>query len=276
MEIKVFYDVRTNTLSYVVWDTKTKDCVIIDPVLDFEPLAAKVGYASVDTLMAFMRENQLHLHFILETHAHADHISSAQILKQQFPQARVAVGEKITTVQKTFKEIFELDIPTDGSQFDHLFKDGEHVTAGSLDIEVLEIPGHTLSCVAYKINDAVFVGDTLLMPDYGTGRCDFPGGDAATLYRSITQKLYTLPDTTRVFTGHDYQPNGRDVRWESSIAEQKNNNVHLKATTTQEAYVEFRQARDKTLSTPKLLYPSIQINIAAGKLPRFLKIPLHR
>lgn len=284
MQIKAFYDARTFTVSYVVHDEATKDAIIIDPVLDYDPAASKVWAESVEQIIEFVRSQQLNVHYILETHAHADHLSGSQLLKRAFPQAKIAVGEGITIVQQTFKTIFDLtgDFPTDGSQFDHLFKDGETVEAGSIKLEVIFTPGHTPACATYKIGDAIFTGDAIFMPDGGTGRCDFPAGSAKNLYHSITSKLYTLPDDTRVFVGHDYQPGGREVMWETTIGTQKRENIQLKATTSEDEFIQFRTARDKTLAAPKLLFQSVQVNIDAGKMPqptedkkRYLKIPIN-
>lgn len=284
MQIKPFYDARTFTVSYVVFDESSKDAVIIDPVLDYDPAASKVWAESVEEIIDFARTQNLNIHYILETHAHADHLSGSQLLKRAFPGAKIAIGERITVVQQTFKTVFDLtaDFPTDGSQFDRLFKDGETVNAGSIQIEVIFTPGHTPACATYKIGDAIFTGDTIFMPDGGTGRCDFPAGSASDLYHSITKKLYTLPDATRVFVGHDYQPGGREIAWETTIADEKNNNIQLKATTSEDEFVQFRAARDKTLAAPKLLFQSVQVNIDAGKMPtpnedkkRYLKIPIN-
>jgi glyoxylase-like metal-dependent hydrolase (beta-lactamase superfamily II) len=281
-QIEAFYDARTFTLTYVVWDPETKDAVVIDPVLDYDPAASRTWTESVDQVTDFVREKGLNLRYVLETHAHADHVSGSQLLKRRF-DARVVIGEKITTVQETFKPIFDLgdDFPTDGSQFDHLMKDGETLEAGSLKVEAIATPGHTPACLTYKIDDAIFTGDALFMDDYGTGRCDFPRGDAEDLYTSI-RKLYELPDETRVFVGHDYQPNGREVKWETTIGKSKANNPQLKGDTTREEFVKFRTERDAQLNAPKLLLPSVQLNVNAGKLPeprangnRYLNIPLN-
>jgi glyoxylase-like metal-dependent hydrolase (beta-lactamase superfamily II) len=284
MDIKAFYDARTFTMSYVVYDATTRDAVIIDPVLDYDPAASKVWTESVDQLAEFARGLNLNVHYILETHAHADHLSGSQLLKKIYPQAMVAIGERITVVQETFKKVFDLpdDFPTDGRQFDRLLKDGEVVAAGSLKVEVVFTPGHTPACACYKVADAVFTGDAIFMPDMGTGRCDFPAGSATDLHNSITRKLYTLPDATRLFVGHDYQPGGREVAWETTVGAQKQNNIQLKASTSAEEFVQFRSARDKQLAAPKLLFQSVQVNIDAGQMPqpnseckRFLKIPMN-
>ena len=234
MEIKTFYDTRTSTFTYVVFDPKTKDAVIIDPVLDYDPVGSKIWTESVDEVIDYVKSKDLTLHLIMETHAHADHISGAQTIKEQYPEAQVAVGKNITVIQEYFKNMFNLDadFPTDGSQFDRLFEDNEVVNAGSLQIEVIFTPGHTPACASYKIEDAIFMGDAFFMPDSGTGRCDFPAGSAHDLYSSITQRIYTLPDETRIFMGHDYQPGGREVMNVATVAEQKANNIHLKEGPT--------------------------------------------
>lgn len=284
MEIKAFYDARTFTMTYVVYEAATRDAVIIDPVLDYDPAPSKVWTESVDQLVSFVREEKLNVHYLLETHAHADHLSGSQLLKRYFPQARVAIGQRITVVQETFKKVFELpeDFATDGRQFDVLLRDGETLEAGALKIEVLFTPGHTPACASYKIGDAVFTGDAIFMPDMGTGRCDFPAGSATNLYNSITGKLYSLPDETRVFVGHDYQPGGRALAYETTIGEQKRANIQLKGETSEAEFVKFRTARDQQLAAPKLLLQSVQMNIDAGRLPppnatgkRYLKIPVN-
>jgi glyoxylase-like metal-dependent hydrolase (beta-lactamase superfamily II) len=284
MQVKAFFDSRTFTVTYIVHDPATNDAVIIDPVLDYDPAASKVWAESVEQVIEYVRAEKLNVHYILETHAHADHLSGSQLLKRAFPQAKIAVGERITVVQQTFKTIFNLteDFATDGSQFDRLLKDGEIVDAGSLKLAVIFTPGHTPACATYKIEDAIFTGDAIFMPDGGTGRCDFPAGSAKDLYHSISRKLYALPDSTRVFVGHDYQPGGREVKWETTIGDEKQNNIQLKATTSEDEFIQFRAARDKTLAAPRLLFQSVQVNIDAGKMPkpnedkkRYLKIPIN-
>lgn len=283
IRIQEFFDKATFTLTYVVWDETTKDALVIDPVLDYDQAASAVSEPSVMRIAEFLEKGGLRLHYILETHAHADHLSGSQALKRRYPQARVAIGARIAEVQKVFKPFFDLpeSFPTDGRQFDRLLSDREKLTAGSLSIEVHYTPGHTPACASYLIGDAVFTGDALFMPDYGVGRCDFPAGSAKDLYQSVTKRLYTLPDTTRVFTGHDYQPGGRALRFESTIGEEKRSNVHLNAETGEDAFVKLRNDRDKTLSAPRLLFPSVQINIDAGHLPpahgngrRYLSLPI--
>jgi len=284
MEIKTFYDTRTSTFTYVVFDPETKDAVIIDPVLDYDPVGSKIWTESVDEVIDYVKSKDLTLHLIMETHAHADHISGAQMIKEQYPDAQVAIGKNITVIQEYFKNMFNLDadFPTDGSQFDRLFEDNEVVNAGSLQIEVIFTPGHTPACASYKIEDAIFMGDAFFMPDSGTGRCDFPAGSAHDLYSSITQRIYTLPDETRIFMGHDYQPGGREVMNVATVAEQKANNIHLKEGVTEEEFTAFRRERDSELAAPKLLFQSIQLNIDAGDLPdaeeggkAYLKIPVN-
>lgn len=282
MNVKELFDPATFTLTYVVFDPATRDAVIIDPVLDFDPLASQTSTRSVEAVAAYVTAERLRVHYVLETHAHADHLSSSQFLKRRF-DARVAIGERITEVQKVFKDLFDLpDLKTDGSQFDRLLKDGEVVKAGSLDIKVIATPGHTPACVTFQIEDALFTGDALFIEDYGTGRCDFPRGSAADLYASIHERLYSLPDATRVFVGHDYQPGGRGVRAETTIGESKKSNIQLRAHTTKEEYVQFRTERDARLEPPRLLFPSVQVNVDAGKLPpahangrRYLAIPMN-
>ncbi len=282
-QIKEFFDKNTWTLTYVVWDEKTKDAIVIDPVMDYDPAASKVSEDSAREVIRFLRSNQLKLHFILETHAHADHLSGSQIIKKEFPDAKIAIGEKITAVQEIFKGVFGLpeDFKTDGSQFDRLLKDGEEFSAGSIQIRTIFTPGHTPACASYYIDGNVFVGDALFMPDYGTGRCDFPAGSAVDLYRSVHGRIYELPEDTKVYTGHDYMPNGRPLKFMATIAEEKKDNIQLKSDTSLEEFVRFRTERDRTLAAPKLLLPSVQVNIDAGHLPapgkngkRYLRIPI--
>lgn len=284
IQIKEFFDRATFTLTYVVWDPETRDAVIIDPVLDYEPGGSKVSEESVTEVVAFVDRNHLTLHYLLETHAHADHLSGSQCLKARYPKARLAIGARITEVQKVFKSIFDLDcLKTDGSQFDKLFADGEKFQAGSMRFEVIYTPGHTPACSSYLIEDAVFTGDALFMPDYGVGRCDFPAGSSEMLFESVSKRLYSLPESTRVFTGHDYQPGGRPLRFESTIGEQKRSNIQINAVTEKAVFVKFRNERDKTLPPPRLLLPSVQVNVDAGRLPeprkngrRYLSIPISK
>jgi len=283
MDIKTFFDARTYTLTFVVFDPKTRDAVVIDPVLDYDPLASRTFTESVDAVIDFIEKEGLALHYVLETHAHADHLSGSQILKRKFG-AKVAIGARIREVQETFKGIFDLpdSFATDGSQFDELLEDREVVKAGSLEIGVIATPGHTPACLTFQIGDALFTGDALFMEDYGTGRCDFPRGSADDMYTSITERLYTLPDETRVFPGHDYLPGGRPLAFESTIGKEKKENVQLSANTTREEFVEMRNGRDAKLEPPRLIFQSVQVNADAGKLPephangrRYLRMPLN-
>lgn len=284
MEIKAFFDERTFTVTYVVYDAETHDAVVIDPVLDYDNRASRTYSESLDTLTDFLKAEGLKLHYILETHAHADHLSGAQRLKNRFPGAKVGIGARITEVQGVFKKVFNFaeDFPTDGSQFDVLLGDDEIIEAGTIKVKTLFTPGHTPACASFLIEDAVFTGDALFMPDFGTGRCDFPAGSATDLYNSVSNRLYSLPDETRVFVGHDYMPNGREVAWETTIGASKAENIQLKGSTSEEEYVTFREGRDKTLKAPNLLFPSVQVNVAAGFLPpaesnetRYIKMPLN-
>lgn len=280
-EVRGLYHEPTSTFSYVVWDPDTRAAAIIDPVLDFDPAAARTDTASAAALLAIVARERLDLEWILETHAHADHLSAAAYV-HQCSGAPVGIGAGISAVQATFREIYNLgaDFPTDGRQFDRLFADGESFALGGLAVEVLATPGHTSDSVTYLVGDAAFIGDTLFAPDYGTARCDFPGGDEATLFRSV-QRLYGLPAATRLFLCHDYPPEGRQPRCEWSVAEQRAANLHIRADTREQDFVALRSARDKTLSMPALIIPSVQVNIRAGRLPepddngtRYLRVPL--
>lgn len=281
--VKEFFDQATWTMTYVVYDAATKDAVILDPVWDYDPAASKMSSQSAEQVLAFVNKNKLKVHYILETHAHADHVSGSQILKEKLPGTKVGISAKITEVQKVFKDVFNLDpnFKTDGSQFDLLLHEEQVLEAGTLKIKTIYTPGHTPACSSYVIGDAVFTGDALFMPDYGTGRCDFPAGSADDLYTSVHDKLYQLPDDYRVFVGHDYLPDGRALAFETTIAEEKAKNVQLKHQTSRDQFVELRETRDKTLAAPRLLLPSVQVNIDAGKLPApekngtsYLKIPV--
>ena len=265
--IHAFFDEPTNTVSYIVADPATKQAAFIDPVLDYDPAASQVDTRSVDAMLGFADEQGYRVAWTLETHAHADHLSGSPYVKAK-TGAKIGIGEHIKDVQRIFRPVFDAgDLKTDGSDFDHLFKDGERFKIGELDAEVLYTPGHTPADITYKIADAAFVGDTLFMPDYGTARADFPGGDAHQLYRSI-RKLLSLPDKTRLFMCHDYKAPGRDVyAWETTVREERENNVHVKEGIREDAFVKMREARDASLSAPRLLLPSIQVNIRAGKFP---------
>lgn len=277
------YDPATSTISYIVADPATSRAAIVDSVLDYDPKAARVSTASADALIAEVRARGLTVDWIVETHVHADHFSAARYIQNKLGAGVIGIGDHIAPVQRDFADIFDLgaDFPTDGRQFDHLFTDEERFAIGTLEARAIYTPGHTPACMSYLIGDAVFVGDTLFMPDYGTARCDFPGGDAGAMYRSI-QRLFALPPETRVFTAHDYQPNGRAPAWESTIAEQKAGNVQINESVTEQDFVAKRNARDATLAAPVLILPSLQVNIRGGDLPdpsgngrRYLKIPLN-
>ena len=258
-----FFHPDSNTFSYVVHDPATRQAAVIDPVLDYDPDTDAIGTGPLQPLLAHVRAHALEVRWLLETHAHADHVSAGRRLKQSFPQAALAMGGGIVEVQRTFAPRYGLDVPTDGSQFDHLFADGERFDVGAIAAEVIAVPGHTSDSVAYRIGDALFTGDSLFMPDGGTARCDFPGGDAALLYRSI-QRLLALPDATRVFICHDYGPGGREVANETTIGEQRARNIHLHDGVSEAAFVATRQARDATLAEPKLMHPSVKANIQGG------------
>lgn len=278
-----FFDEPTNTYSYVVQDPNSSHCAIVDSVLDFDYAAGRTSTESAERILKFIKDNHLTVDWILETHVHADHLSAAPFLKEH-TGAQLGIGEHIKTVQETFGKAFNegTEFQRDGSQFDHLFADGDTFSIGELQAQVLHTPGHTPACLTYVIGDAAFVGDTLFMPDYGTARCDFPGGDARTLYRSI-QKVFALPDDTRLFMCHDYKaPNRDEYAFETTVAEEKQNNVHVGGGTTEDEFVKMRTERDATLNMPRLILPSVQINMRAGHLPkpesngqRYLKLPLN-
>ena len=280
--VQGFFHGPTNTITYLVSDPATGAAAIIDPVLDYDAAAARTGDQSITPVLDAVREQGLTLQMVLDTHAHADHLSGADEIRHR-TGAPIGIGGHITRVQKVFGALFEAhDVTPDGVVFDRLFTDGERFMLGSLEVEVLHTPGHTPACVSYHVGDAVFVGDTLFMPDYGTARADFPGGDARTLYRSI-HKLLALPEATRMFVGHDYLPEGRtDYRWETTVGAQKAGNIHVGGGVSEDDFVALREARDATLAVPKLILPSLQMNIRAGALPpaeasgkRFLKTPLN-
>jgi glyoxylase-like metal-dependent hydrolase (beta-lactamase superfamily II) len=280
--VQSFFDPGTWTVSHVVSDPATRRAAVIDPVLDFDLKSGSTGTASADKVLAYLRDQQLEVEWILETHAHADHLSAARYLQGQVG-GRIAIGEHIREVQAVFKKLYNLErnfLP-DGSQFDHLFVDGEVFRIGQVEARALLVPGHTPADMAYVIDGAVFVGDTLFMPDVGTARADFPGGDAATLYRSI-RRILDLPPHTRMYVCHDYPPKGREAQWETTVAEQRANNVHVRDGISEEEFVALRQARDATLEVPTLILPSMQVNVRAGALPpaddngvAYLRIPLN-
>ncbi|NLJ51076.1 MAG: MBL fold metallo-hydrolase [Alcaligenaceae bacterium] len=284
MNVHEFFHEDTYTYSYVVSDPATKKAAIIDSVLDYDAAAGRTSTESVDQLIAYIREQSLEVEWLLETHIHADHLSAAPYLKENVG-GRIAIGEYITTVQDVFGDLFnaESGFLRDGSQFDQIFKDGESFNIGELNARVIHTPGHTPACLSYVIEDAVFVGDTLFMPDYGTARCDFPGGDAATLYRSI-QKLFELPDETVVYLCHDYKAEGRDYfEFKTTIKQQREHNIHVGGGISEEDFVKMRTARDATLGMPKLILPSVQLNMRAGEFPpaedngtTYFKIPINK
>jgi glyoxylase-like metal-dependent hydrolase (beta-lactamase superfamily II) len=280
-EVKGFFDQPTNTVSYLVWDAATKEAAVVDPVLDFDEKSGEANVSAADAILKAADAIGVKIARVLETHAHADHLSAAPYIKQK-TGASVCIGEHIKDVQQIFRPVFNaMDVSGDGSEFDHLFEDGEHFDIGGIDAEVMYTPGHTPACVSYKIGDAVFVGDTMFMPDYGTARADFPGGDARSLYRSI-RRILSLPPETRLFMCHDYKSKTRDYfAWETTVGEERAKNVHIHDGVSEDDFVAMRTARDKTLSTPQLLLPSIQVNIRAGHFPpaeangvRYLKVPL--
>ena len=278
-----FFDEPTNTYSYVVQDPTSKHCAIIDSVLDFDYAAGRTDTASADAILAYVEEQQLTVDWILETHVHADHLSAAPYLQAK-TGAKLGIGEHIKTVQDTFGKAFNAgtEFARDGSQFDQLFADGDSFAIGNIEAHVLHTPGHTPACLTYVIGNAAFVGDTLFMPDFGTARCDFPGGDARTLYHSI-QKVFSLPDDTRLFMRHDYKaPNRDDYAFETTVAEEKQNNIHVGNGKSEDEFVKMRTERDATLAMPRLILPSVQVNMRAGEMPpsedngqRYLKIPLN-
>jgi glyoxylase-like metal-dependent hydrolase (beta-lactamase superfamily II) len=280
--VQSFFDPATFTVTHVVYEAPGSACAIVDPVLDFDAKSGRTRTGSAEKVVDFVRAQRLSVEWILETHAHADHLSAAPWLREELG-GRIAIGRDITRVQEVFKKLFNLEpeFATDGRQFDHLFADGERFRIGNLEAEVIGMPGHTPACVAYQVGDAVFVGDTLFMPDVGTARCDFPGGDARTLYRSI-RRLLDLPGDTRLFMCHDYPPAGRAPAWESSVAAQRAANIHVHDGITGDDFVVMRTARDATLDMPNLLLPSVQVNIRAGRLPppdangvSYLRIPVN-
>ncbi|MEH6452493.1 MAG: MBL fold metallo-hydrolase [Psychromonas sp.] len=283
IEIKAFFEPNTNTVTYVVSDKKTKESAIIDSVLDFDVASGRTSTHSSDQVIEYIQQMNLTNRWILESHAHADHLSAAPYLKQSVG-GLIAISEHIKEVQVIFKDIFNLesDFLPDGSQFDQLLQDGQTLKLGDSTIHVLHTPGHTPACLSYLIDDAIFVGDTLFMPDFGTARTDFPGGSAVTLFNSI-KRILSLPDSTRIFTCHDYKAQGRDLyAWESTVADQNANNIHINSNVTEQEFIDYRNTRDASLSMPKLILPSVQINIRAGNMPpkedngiAYLKLPIN-
>jgi glyoxylase-like metal-dependent hydrolase (beta-lactamase superfamily II) len=279
--VKHFFDPNTSTFTYIVYDQHRKIGAIIDPVLDFDSVSGEIHYHCAEQVLTFIHQEALTIEWILETHAHADHLTSAQYLKKAL-NAKVAIGSGILSVQKTFKDVFNFPetFATDGSQFDICFNDNDKFTLGDVDVKVISTPGHTNDSLTYLIGDAAFIGDTMFHPEVGTARCDFPGGDASMLYQSI-QKILNLPEETRIFLCHDYPDNGREAICQVSIAEQRAANIHIKDENSETDFITFRKNRDKELSMPKLLYPAVQVNIAAGNFPEaennqqiYLKIPV--
>jgi glyoxylase-like metal-dependent hydrolase (beta-lactamase superfamily II) len=279
--VKAFFDPQTWTYTYVVYESKGSACIVIDSVLNYDPKSGRTKTDSADEVIAFIKENRLQLDWILETHAHADHLTAAPYIQEKLG-GKIAIGDHITTVQGVFKGVFNLDdVAVDGSQFDALIKEGESVRFGNLSFKALYVPGHTPACMAYEIGDSIFVGDTLFMPDVGTARCDFPGGSASNLYRSI-QSILKYPPSTKLYMCHDYPPNGRPPAYQSTVADQKKSNIHVHDGVTEEQFVAMRNKRDAGLEMPVLILPSIQVNIRAGHMPKpegngtaYLKIPLN-
>ena len=282
--VKAFFDEATNTVSYVVSDPASKACAVVDSVLDFDAAAGRTHTESADDIIAYVKGQGFTCEWILETHVHADHLSAAPYIQDQIG-GRIGIGDQIITVQDTFGKVFNegTEFERDGSQFDRLFADGDTFTIGKIDVRVMHTPGHTPACMTYVIGDAAFVGDTLFMPDFGTARADFPGGDARQLYRSI-RKVLSLPDATRLFMCHDYKAPGRDeYAWETTVAEERANNIHVRDGVSEDEFVAMREARDKTLGMPKLIIPSIQVNMRAGEMPPpdeegnvYLKVPVNK
>ena len=281
-EVTGFFDPDTNTISYVVKDPDSASCAVVDSVMDIDYAAGRIAYKHADRLIEFITSNGLKLEWIIETHVHADHLSAAPYLQQKLG-GKIGVGEQILVIQETFGKIFNegTEFQRDGSQFDALFKDGDSYKIGSMDVTAIYTPGHTPACMVHVVGNVAFVGDTLFMPDGGSARADFPGGDAATLYDSI-QKLLTLPDEMRLLMCHDYAPNGREIAWETTVAEEKAHNIHVGAGKTREDFIKFRTERDASLAMPRLIIPSLQVNMRAGDVPKdndgnmMLKIPVNK
>ncbi len=280
-DVTAFFDAATNTISYVVRDPASTSCAIIDSVMDIDYAAGRITYDHADAMIAHVRDNGLTLEWLIETHVHADHLSAAPYIQDRIG-GKIGIGENITIVQDVFGKVFNegTEFQRDGSQFDRLFKDGDSYRIGKMTVNVLHTPGHTPACMTHVVGDAAFVGDTLFMPDGGSARADFPGGDAGVLYDSI-QRLLTLPETMRLFMCHDYGPNGRDIQWETTVGDEKAHNIHVGAGRSREDFVRFRTERDATLSMPRLIIPSLQVNMRAGEVPKdkdgrpMLKVPVN-
>lgn len=282
-EVIPFFDPETNTISYIVRDPASSSCAVIDSVMDIDYAAGHISYKSADLIIDYIRRNGLQVDWLIETHAHADHLSGAPYIQRQLG-GKLGIGEHIVTVQETFGKVFNegTEFKRDGSQFDRLFKDGDTYSIGTLNAFVMHTPGHTPACTTHVVGNAAFTGDTLFMPDGGTARADFPGGDARTLYRSVRKLLETLPPETRLFMCHDYGPNGREIRWETTVGEERMCNIHVRDGMSEETFVQIRETRDRLLSMPRLILPSLQVNTRAGHLPApdddgktFLKVPIN-
>ena len=281
-DVKAFFDAPTNTISYVVRDPRSAACAVVDSVLDIDYAAGRISHESADAIIAYIERNGLRLEWLIETHVHADHLSAATYIKGKLG-GRIGIGEKITVVQETFGKVFNEgpEFCRDGSQFDRLFKDGDSYTIGTMTGLALHTPGHTPACMTHVIGDAAFVGDTIFMPDGGSARADFPGGNARTLFRSV-RRVLELPGDTRLFMCHDYGPNGREIRWETTVAQERAKNIHVRDGISEDEFVAMRETRDKTLGMPRLILPSLQVNMRAGVLPppdkdgrQFLKVPVN-
>ncbi len=282
LHIKGFFDDQTSTISYVVHDNIEKKCAVIDSVLDFDYSSGDIDYVNADKVISYVDQNKLNVEWLIETHVHADHLSASPYIQKKLG-GKIGISEKISDIQNIFGKTFNAgtEFQRDGSQFDKLFKDNDEYKIGNINCKVINTPGHTPACTAHVIGNSIFVGDTLFMPDLGSARADFPGGDARQLYRSI-QKILSYPDQTRIFVCHDYPPSSREVKWSTTVGEQKENNVHVKTSILEDEFVKIREARDKTLNMPKLIIPSIQVNMRAGNLPPpedngsvYIKVPIN-
>ncbi len=280
--IKGFFDDQTSTISYVVHDNIEKKCAVIDSVLDFDYSSGDIDYVNADKIISYVDQNKLNVEWLIETHVHADHLSASPYIQKKLG-GKIGISEKISDIQNIFGKTFNAgtEFQRDGSQFDKLFKDNDEYKIGNINCKVINTPGHTPACTAHVIGNSIFVGDTLFMPDLGSARADFPGGDARQLYRSI-QKILSYPDETRIFVCHDYPPSSREVKWSTTVGEQKEKNVHVKTSILEDEFVKIREARDKTLNMPKLIIPSIQVNMRAGNLPPpehngsvYIKVPIN-